>query len=89
MRATWTAQREGTPNHPYDDGPWSEWSGAGGEDRRSGTRERMNPTTRMKQAQGRKWWDGDFIGNAMIERGAAHRSSRPSRVSSIQACNPL
>jgi ABC-type nitrate/sulfonate/bicarbonate transport system substrate-binding protein len=37
--------------------------------------ERMNPTTRLTQAQAQKWWD--FIGKAMIERGELSPKLRP------------
>ena len=37
--------------------------------------ERMNPTTRLTQAQAQKWWD--FIGAAMIGRGELSPKLRP------------
>jgi NitT/TauT family transport system substrate-binding protein len=37
--------------------------------------ERMNPTTRLTQAQAQKWWD--FIGIAMVERGELSPKLKP------------
>jgi NitT/TauT family transport system substrate-binding protein len=37
--------------------------------------ERMNPTTRLTQAQAQKWWD--FIGTAMVERGELSPKLKP------------
>jgi ABC-type nitrate/sulfonate/bicarbonate transport system substrate-binding protein len=37
--------------------------------------ERMNPTTRMTQAQAQKWWD--FIGATMVERGELSPKVKP------------
>ena len=37
--------------------------------------ERMNPITRMTQAQARKWWD--FIGATMVERGEISPKMKP------------
>jgi NitT/TauT family transport system substrate-binding protein len=52
----------------------AEWSG---QDERivKEAQERMNPTTRLTQAQAQKWWD--FIGKAMIERGELSPKLRP------------
>jgi NitT/TauT family transport system substrate-binding protein len=36
---------------------------------------RMNPTTRLTQAQAQKWWD--FIGTAMVERGELSPKLKP------------
>ena len=37
--------------------------------------ERMNPTTRLTEAQAQKWWD--FIGKAMVERGELSPKLKP------------
>lgn len=52
----------------------AEWSG---QDERivKEAQERMNPTTRLTQAQAQKWWD--FIGKAMVERGELSPKLRP------------
>jgi NitT/TauT family transport system substrate-binding protein len=52
----------------------AEWSG---QDEKivKEAQERMNPTTRLTQAQAQKWWD--FIGKAMIERGELSPKLRP------------
>lgn len=52
----------------------AEWSG---QDEKivKEAQERMNPTTRLTQAQAQKWWD--FIGKAMIERGELSPKVRP------------
>jgi ABC-type nitrate/sulfonate/bicarbonate transport system substrate-binding protein len=52
----------------------AEWSG---EDDKiiAAAQERMNPTTRLTQAQAQKWWD--FIGTAMVERGELSPKLKP------------
>ena len=52
----------------------AEWSG---QDERivAAAQERMNPTTRLTQAQAQKWWD--FIGTAMVERGELSPKLKP------------
>src|SRR5215472_496074 len=52
----------------------AEWSG---QDEKivKEAQERMNPTTRLTQAQAQKWWD--FIGKAMVERGELSPKLRP------------
>lgn len=52
----------------------AEWSG---QDEKivKEAQERMNPTTRLTQAQAQKWWD--FIGKAMIERGELSPKLKP------------
>jgi len=52
----------------------AEWSG---QDEKivAAAQERMNPTTRLTEAQAQKWWD--FIGSTMIERGEISPKLRP------------
>jgi ABC-type nitrate/sulfonate/bicarbonate transport system substrate-binding protein len=52
----------------------AEWSG---QDEKivKEAQERMNPTTRLTQAQAQKWWD--FIGKAMVERGELSPKLKP------------
>ena len=52
----------------------AEWSG---QDEKivAAAQERMNPTTRLTQAQAQKWWD--FIGTAMVERGELSPKLKP------------
>ena len=52
----------------------AEWSG---QDEKivAEAQERMNPTTRLTQAQAQKWWD--FIGAAMVERGELSPKLKP------------
>jgi ABC-type nitrate/sulfonate/bicarbonate transport system substrate-binding protein len=52
----------------------AEWSG---QDEKvvKEAQERMNPTTRLSQAQAQKWWE--FVGKAMIERGELSPRLRP------------
>jgi ABC-type nitrate/sulfonate/bicarbonate transport system substrate-binding protein len=52
----------------------AEWSG---QDEKivAAAQERMNPTTRLTQAQAQKWWD--FIGAAMVERGELSPKLKP------------
>jgi NitT/TauT family transport system substrate-binding protein len=52
----------------------AEWSG---EDDKiiAAAQERMNPTTRLTQAQAQKWWN--FIGTAMVERGELSPKLKP------------
>jgi sulfonate transport system substrate-binding protein len=52
----------------------AEWSG---QDEKivKEVQERMNPTTRLTQAQAQKWWD--FIGKAMVERGELSPKLKP------------
>jgi ABC-type nitrate/sulfonate/bicarbonate transport system substrate-binding protein len=52
----------------------AEWSG---QDEKivAAAQERMNPTTRLTEAEAQKWWD--FIGKAMVERGELSPKLRP------------
>jgi ABC-type nitrate/sulfonate/bicarbonate transport system substrate-binding protein len=52
----------------------AEWSG---QDEKivAEAQERMNPTTRLTQAQAQKWWD--FIGTTMVERGELSPKLKP------------
>ena len=52
----------------------AEWSG---QDEKivAAAQERMNPTTRLTEAEAQKWWD--FIGNAMVERGELSPKLKP------------
>ena len=52
----------------------AEWSG---QDEKivKEAQERMNPTTRLTEAQAQKWWD--FIGKAMVERGELSPKLKP------------
>jgi ABC-type nitrate/sulfonate/bicarbonate transport system substrate-binding protein len=52
----------------------AEWSGQD-EQIVSEAQERMNPTTRLTQAQAQKWWD--LIGRAMVERGELSPKLKP------------
>lgn len=52
----------------------AEWSGQDDKIVRE-AQERMNPTTRLTQAQAQKWWD--FIGRAMVDRGELSPKLKP------------
>jgi len=52
----------------------AEWSGQDDKIVKE-AQERMNPTTRLTQAQAQKWWD--FIGKAMVERGELSPKLKP------------